>query len=199
MGTKDFFNNMADTWDELNHYPIEQIEKMLDMIGIKNGETVLDAGTGTGVLLPLLIKRTAAGNITAIDFAEKMIEKAKNKPEVQQVHFITADVQRYPFAAGAFNHIICYSAFPHFRNKHAAVEQFSAALKMGGMLSILHSSSREEINKTHSRILLRGINSDYLLPVRKYLPLLNRNGLFAEHIIDNNEMFMLCARKLPQG
>ena len=195
MGTGDFFNDQADTWDETNHYPLEKIEKMLDMLGIAEGEAVLDVGTGTGVLLPLLIKRTAAKNITAIDAAEKMIAKAKGKPGAARVCFIAADALTYPFAGCAFDHIVCYSVFPHFQDKRAAIEQFSAALKHGGLLSVLHSTSRERINGTHTHIRSHGINSDYLLPAVEYVPLLNRNGLREEIVIDDDEMFMLCARK----
>ena len=199
LGAGDFFNGLADTWDEINHYPLKKIEKMLDMLDIKDGEAVLDVGTGTGVLLPLLMRRTAAENITAIDAAEKMIEKAKGKSGAQPVHFIAADALDYPFAESSFDHIICYSVFPHFEDKRAATAQFSAALKPDGLLSVLHSSSREKINGTHTHIRSHGINSDYLLPAREYIPLLNRNGLHDEIVIDDDEMFMLCARKQKDG
>ena len=216
MGTKDFFDGLADRWDEINRYPMEKLELMLDMTGIKPGDTVLDAGTGTGVLLPLLMKRTGPECITAIDLSEKMIERAKCKAAGQaigqaagqaaggaaggaacsSVHFIAADIMEYQFAANSFNHIICYSVFPHFEDKRKAIEIFSASLKPGGLLSVLHSSSRERVNGTHTHIRSHSINSDYLLPAREYISLLNRNGLKEERVIDDDEMFVLCARKL---
>ena len=195
MGAQDYFNSMADTWDEINRYPMEKIDAMLDMLGIKPGDAVLDVGTGTGVLLPLLMRRTEAENITAIDIAEKMIEKAKSKFSSHGIHFIAADVLEYPFVSNVFNHIVCYSVFPHFEDKRGAIQKFAAALKPGGLLSILHSSSRERINRVHVHIHAQDINSDYLLPAREYLPVLNRNGLNEERIIDNSEMFVLSARK----
>ena len=194
-GPVDFFNLRADTWDEANRYPLEKIEAMLDILGIKAGDTVLDVGTGTGILLPLLMKRTEGHNITAIDFAEKMIQNAKSKFPDSTVTFITADVTTYHFTGGAFNHIICYSVFPHLADKCTAIQKLAAALKPQGLLSILHSSSRSRINGTHVHIRSHGINADYLLPAREYIPLLNRNGLEAEHIVDNEDMFMLCGRK----
>ena len=208
MGEEGFFNSLADTWDELNRYPMDKIEVILNILNIKSGDTVLDVGTGTGVLLPLLIKRTEAQNITAIDYAEKMIEKAKNKlagmaalPAAgpAAVHFITADVLEYHFTNGSFNHVICYSVFPHFGDKRAVIQKLSAALKPGGLLSVLHSSSRTQVNGTHTHIHSHGINSDYLLPAREYIPLMNRNGLKEEHITDNDEMFVLCVRKEELG
>ena len=198
-GSVNFFNSKAPTWDETNRYPMDKIEAMLGMLGIKQSDTVLDAGTGTGILLPLLMRLTEAGNITAIDFAEKMIETAQRKlagmAAFPSIHFIIGDILDYPFASGVFDHIICYSVFPHFEDKSKAIKKLASALKPGGLLSVLHSAPRSRINGTHVHIRSHGINSDYLLPVREYFPLLNRNGLATEHAIDDDEMFMLCGRK----
>lgn len=195
MSGNNFFNEIADRWDEINHYPVKKIETMLHMLGIGRSDTVLDVGTGTGVLLPLLMKQTRPENITAIDAAEKMIAKAKEKFSNTAIQFIAGDVLEYPLNADYYDHIICYSVFPHFEDKRAVIKLFAALLKQGGLVSILHSSSRENINKTHTHIASRGISSDYLLPAQEYIPLLNRNGLKEERVIDNEEMFVLCGRK----
>jgi demethylmenaquinone methyltransferase/2-methoxy-6-polyprenyl-1,4-benzoquinol methylase len=101
----------------------------------------------------------------------------------------------YPFADESFDHVICYSVLPHLEQKSAAVERFAAALKPGGLLSVLHSSSKEKINGVHIHAHSRDINSDCLLPAFEYIPLLNKNGLREEIVIDNSEMFMFCARR----
>lgn len=193
MGTRDFFNSMADSWDEKNRYEMDKIELMLNLLYIKNGDTVLDVGTGTGVLLPLLLRKTGGEYITAIDVAEKMIEKAKQKFPDTGTRFAAADVMEYPFDNDSFNHIICYSVFPHIQEKSAAIARFAAALKPGGLLSVLHSASKEKINGVH--VHSHEINSDYLLPAGEYIPLLRKNSLREEIIIDNEEMFMFCARR----
>ncbi|MDR2433328.1 MAG: class I SAM-dependent methyltransferase [Treponema sp.] len=193
MGTRDFFNSMADSWDEKNRYETDKIELMLNLLYIKNGDTVLDVGTGTGVLLPLLLRKTGGEYITAIDVAEKMIEKAKQKFPDTGTRFAAADVMEYPFDNDSFDHIICYSVFPHIQEKSAAIARFAAALKPGGLLSVLHSAAKEKINGVH--VHSHEINSDYLLPAGEYIPLLRKNSLREEIIIDNAEMFMLCARR----
>jgi len=196
VGANDFFNELAEKWDEINRYPMEKLEIMLDKLGIKPGDTVLDTGSGTGILLPLIMKRTGAENIYAIDAAEKMTEKAKSKFSGTAINFITADVLEYPFINVFFDHIICYSVFPHFEEKRAIIKKLSFLLKTGGLLSILHSSARAKINKTHAHIPSHGINSDFLLPAIEYIPLFNRNNLKEEIVIDNDDMYMLCGRKV---
>ena len=194
-GTRDYFNSMAEKWDELNRYAMDKIELMLDLLYIKNGGQVLDVGTGTGVLLPLLLKRTGGECITAIDSAEKMIDRARGKFPESSIRFISADVLNYPLERESFDHIICYSVFPHLTDKNAAIGCFAAALKPGGLLSVFHSAPKEKINGVHIHAGHYEINSDYLLPAGDYIPLLNKNGLKEEIIIDNEEMFMFCGRK----
>ena len=195
MDTREFFNNMAETWDETSPHDLTKIGLMLSLLNIKQGDTVLDVGTGTGVLLSPLMKLTPARSIFAIDAAEKMIEKARNKFSGAGINFITADVMEYPFQKQFFDHIICYSVFPHLEQKGALIKRFSDFLKPGGLLSVLHSSSKEIINGVHAHTRSHNINSDYLLPAAEYIPLLNANGLREEIVIDNEQMFMFCARK----
>jgi demethylmenaquinone methyltransferase/2-methoxy-6-polyprenyl-1,4-benzoquinol methylase len=195
MGTREFFNERAETWHEPSRGDFAKIKLMLNLLNIQKGCTVLDVGTGTGVLLPLLLMKTGEGCITAIDVAEKMIERAKRKFAGMGIHFINADVMEYPFTDESFDHIICYSVLPHLEQKSAAVERFAAALKPGGLLSVMHSSSKDTINGVHIHAHSHEINSDYLLPATEYIPLLNRNGLREEVIIDNAELFMFAARR----
>ncbi len=45
---------MADQWDEINKHNLIKAELMVGLLDIKHGDKVLDVGTGTGVLLPIL-------------------------------------------------------------------------------------------------------------------------------------------------
>ncbi|MCL2881110.1 MAG: class I SAM-dependent methyltransferase, partial [Treponema sp.] len=191
-----YFNSMADTWDVNNTHDGKKLGLMLDLLYIKKSDSVLDVGTGTGVLLPLLTEK--AGTVTAIDASDKMLEKARQKYPDSGVNFINADVMEWPFPADFFDHIICYSVFPHLQNKNAVIRRFSEILKPGGLLSVLHSSSNEKINGVHIHAHSSDINSDYLLPAVKYIPVLNKYRLRNEIIIDTEEIFMFCGRKLWQ-
>jgi demethylmenaquinone methyltransferase/2-methoxy-6-polyprenyl-1,4-benzoquinol methylase len=199
MGKFDVFNALAETWDEKNHHNMEKVRLMLDLLYLKKGETVLDVGTGAGVLLPLLMEKTPGENISAIDGAEKMIEAARKKFPASGITFIAADVRDYPFNPDTFDHIICYSVFPHLEEKSVIISRFASLLKPGGLLSVFHSSSKERINGVHVHAGHHELNSDYLFPARDYIPVLNGNNLKEEIVIDNDEMFMFCARKRWQN
>jgi demethylmenaquinone methyltransferase/2-methoxy-6-polyprenyl-1,4-benzoquinol methylase len=196
MSRDDFFNSRAEKWDESNHYDFEKIELLLRLLNIKQGDTVLDVGTGTGVILPSLLKFTQAENITAIDAASKMIETAQKKFSGTEITFVHGDILDYPFEQDSFDHVICYSVFPHFEEKSKTIEHIACILKTGGIFSILHSASKEKINGVHVHARHEEINSDYLLPVSRYVPLANRLALSEEIMIDNSVMYMFAARKL---
>jgi demethylmenaquinone methyltransferase/2-methoxy-6-polyprenyl-1,4-benzoquinol methylase len=196
MNRHDFFNSLAEKWDEGNHYDFEKIELMLRLLNIQQGDAVLDVGTGTGVLLPSLLQYTQAENITAIDAAFKMIEAAQRKFKGVNITFATGDILDYPFDEDSFDHVVCYSVFPHFEEKSKTLKRIAGILKTGGLLSILHSSSKETINGVHIHARHHEINSDYLLPAARYVPLANSLSLAEEILIDNGEMFMFTARKI---
>ncbi|GHV23632.1 ubiquinone biosynthesis protein UbiE [Spirochaetia bacterium] len=191
----DFFNKKAETWDATSRYDMNKLELMLRLLYIKEGDTVLDVGTGTGVIIPLLQKFTNAENIYAIDAAEKMIEAAKKKFADTKVNFVIGDVLDYPFNDEQFDHIVCYSVFPHFDNKPLAIARFAKILKPGGFLSVLHTASKVKINGIHVHVHNRDVFLDHLPPAKAFLPCLKDNGMRDEIIIDNEEMYFLGARK----
>jgi len=150
-------------------------------------------GTGTGVLIPLLLKITGAETITAIDFAQKMIEEAEKKFGGKGITFIAGDALKHPFEQSSFDFIICNSVFPHFENKQEALSHLGGLLKDGGLLAILHAASREKINGIHAKT---GIIHDDTLPEAELTAeFLRKSGLKVEILIDNDRLYAVCARR----
>ncbi|MDR1948211.1 MAG: class I SAM-dependent methyltransferase [Spirochaetaceae bacterium] len=192
---KNWFNDMADGWDSYARHDMAKVELMIGLLNIKKGDTVLDVGTGTGVLLPLLSRFTNAADITAIDSAEKMIEAAKRKAGNTEIRFITGDALTYPFGESLFDFIICYSVFPHFDGKQTAIRRFGSLLRPGGLLAVLHSESREKINSVHVHAHSFEIKGDRLPTIKEMVEMMGRVKLREEIMIDNDTMYMVCARK----
>ena len=77
-----FFNQAANTWDKHFYNPelINFIKQIMPTFNLTQGQKILDVGTGTGILIPFLLKAVGpTGHVTAIDYAEKMIEICKAK------------------------------------------------------------------------------------------------------------------------
>ncbi|HBF37373.1 MAG TPA: hypothetical protein DDW50_08645, partial [Firmicutes bacterium] len=73
-----FFDNLAGTWDMGSIPNDNEIEGFLRKLNITSGDIVLDVGTGTGLLVPYLMKY-APGKVIALDISAKMLQKLADK------------------------------------------------------------------------------------------------------------------------
>ena len=147
-----FFDSFADTWDSYRNTNVKILERLLELANIPAGATVLDVGSGTGVLLPYLHAAVGAeGKITAVDFSEKMLAKAQEKfANLGNVDFIVGDVLEMNLPAESIDVIICLNFFPHLHTrKKEFISKMKSFLKNGGSLIIMHDISREKVNSIH--------------------------------------------------
>ncbi|MEW6377360.1 MAG: class I SAM-dependent methyltransferase [Thermodesulfobacteriota bacterium] len=152
---RDYFDRHASSWDEMLRYN-ERGSDLLELIswfGLTGGDWVLDVGTGTGILLPLIRQVIGPkGILVGFDFSFQMLEKAKLRQCPGETILINANVESLPFQSGLFDQIICFSAFPHFPDKAKALLEMMRVLKGGGKLFIAHLKSVEELNQFHQHI-----------------------------------------------
>ena len=152
---RSFFDSSASSWDQLleDALSAEKLGEMVAQFRIVEGDAILDVGTGTGVLLPLLGKAIGpTGTLVAIDFSFKMLTVAASHSFDVQPVFFNAGVAAIPFKQGSFDKVTCFSAFPHFPDKAKALSEMVRVLKKGGALFIAHLHSIEEINQLHHAV-----------------------------------------------
>ena len=192
---KEFFDELADTWDDETHHDPAKLKLISGALRLSPGATVLDVGTGTGVMVPYLLEHVGkSGTIVAVDHSEKMIAVARRKfpHEVYpNVKFVVADVKRLPMR-DEYDGILCYSCFPHFRHPWATVEHLTAGLKRNGRLVIAHSESRDTINELHRGL---GALDESLPPMDEMRRRMEDIGLWVVEHVDSDEMFMIVAEK----
>ncbi|OWZ83705.1 class I SAM-dependent methyltransferase [Natranaerobius trueperi] len=152
MDTKTFFDNASEYWDEKIYHDKSQITRFLSEIDFSNKQKILDVGTGTGIMLNYILPKVSQNtSIIAVDLSSKMIEKAREKFTDQRVIFKNLDVER-DYIEDDFDLILLYSVFPHLEKKDKALKRFSKSLNPGGLICIMHSKSREEINNMHTKL-----------------------------------------------
>ena len=192
---KEFFDSHAEEWDDINHHDPSKLEYISDILGIKGDESILDVGTGTGVMIPYYLERLNGGNITALDFSPWMILRASLKyPPSDDLEYTVKDVCDLE-PTGSYDLIVCYSCFPHFPDPRRALKAMSGALKEGGRLAIAHSSSKEFINHVHSSGG-EEISRDFLPDAKIMGELFAEQGIDTVFSRDDGDYYIIIGSKL---
>ncbi|MDD4875954.1 MAG: class I SAM-dependent methyltransferase [Dehalococcoidales bacterium] len=190
-----FFNQNAFRWDETRSEKDEtKLRRMVFRLNIKSGSIVLDAGTGTGVFTPFLLRETGStGQIIALDLAEKMLLQARAKNFTGNIDYICADITNIPLCNEIFDTIVCYSCFPHFQDKLMALTEMKRVMKGGARLFICHTSSRSEINEIHRQI--PGFEMHTIPGEDEMQELLSQAGFIDIKIADQGESYLVSVTK----
>ena len=169
MDDREFFDKLAPVWDENEIMSTsERVEYILDYMDLRAGQSVLDLGTGTGVLLPYIAKRVGNnGKIVGVDYSKEMLARAYKKfkglspsPELLNLDFERENIP------GEYDRIILYCVYPHLHNPEETLKWLiKVNLRENGKLFIAFPCVEDFINNIHKE---RHSESD-LLPSAKDL------------------------------
>jgi len=193
-----YFDRHASSWDEMLNYHkrTPELLKVVSWFRLIKGHWVLDVGTGTGILLPLIQNAIGPkGVLVGFDFSLKMIEKATLREYFGGKFLLAADAESIPLRSDLFDRVTCFSAFPHFSDKRKALFEMGRVLKKGGFLFIAHLKSVEELNQLH-QTLGEPVSND-LLPTPQTLKKMMKDAGFMEiSIINQPGKFLAKGRKI---
>lgn len=194
---QEYFDQLASSWDrEITVEGVECLSNIVKELSIRPGSHVLDIGSGTGILLPLLIEAVGdKGRVIALDFSQNMLKQAKAKGFQPIVDFVQADVTAIPLSNNLADLAICNNTFPHFNNRAKALEEMARILKDNGRLVICHTMSRDAINYLHQSI--GGIVGADLLPGESRVgELIKHAGLTITYLEDSPKRYLVIAKKV---
>lgn len=195
MNKQEFFDNIAQEWEEEHRSAEEQnkLRILFSHLKLHPGQKVLDVGGGTGRLIPFIRKKIGgSGTIVEADFSREMIQIARQNHQHECTYFIQADAQRPALAAGIFDAVICFAAFPHFSDKGQSLKEFRRILKPGKILYIAHLMSRDELNQFHKKV--KGPVTQDLLPSQREMEDLMLDADFTHpEIIDKPSLYIASA------
>lgn len=166
-------------------YPDEFYEKIVNLGYCKSGQTVLDLGTGTGVLPRNMAKYGAKW--TGTDISKNQIKYAKQLTEKERldIEYIVSSAEELNFEENSFDIVTACQCFMYF-DKSVILPKINKFLKPDGHFLVLYMAwlpFESEIAKLSEDLIL------------KYNPLWSGCGM-TRYTIDNpkwaKEYFTVC-------
>jgi len=105
-----------------------------ELIGLSNGQSVLDVGCGIGVDFPTLLNRIGStGSIYGVDISHAMIKEATTLNPQPNVHLSVEDVTSHlSFKDNMFDSVFTFRTLQHVSSPLAAVKEMVRVTKVGG-------------------------------------------------------------------
>lgn len=103
--------------------------------GVRNGERVLDVGTGTGAVAAALATRLPASEIVGIDPSEAFIEFAQTNVTYSRTRFELGDAQALRFPDATFDQTLALLVMNFVPDHEKAIREMRRVTRPGGTVS----------------------------------------------------------------
>ncbi|AWN41522.1 metalloregulator ArsR/SmtB family transcription factor [Methylobacterium durans] len=136
-----FFARLAPKWDQLRslHVPEATVEAaVLDVLGPRPIQSLIDLGTGTGRMLGLLAPR--AGRATGLDSSHAMLSVARANLErtgLSRVDLRQGDIHAPPFGRASFDLVIVHQVLHYLDDPARALREAARLVAPGGRLLVV--------------------------------------------------------------
>jgi len=141
---------------------------VLDALGLRPGDRVLEVGVGTGLSLPLYPRDV---RITGIDVSREMLEKARRRVARRGLANVEAllemDAEKTAFPAASFDKIVAMYVMPVVERPAAVLEEMHRVCKPDGEIFLVnHVRSQNRVIAAVENSLARfsdkiGFHSDF--------------------------------------
>lgn len=143
-----FFDRIAPTYGTHNKRDDALILSLIEKIGIKKNDKVMDVGCGKGVI-SLDLYNKSQRQVLAMDLSGNMIRLAKEKnSEEEKVKFLHEDF--YLTDEKGYDVIVFFDCYPHFIDREGLKKKILDVLVSHGRFAILHDLSRKSLSSCHS-------------------------------------------------
>ncbi len=158
---------------------------------IKEGDTVLDLGSGAGMDCFLAAKKVGKnGKVIGIDMTEEMVEMAKfnaSKQKIENVEFLLGEIEELPLKNNSVDIIITNCVINLTPDKTKTFKEAYRVLKDGGRMYLSDIVLLKELSEEqrNDKNLLSGCVAGALLK-ENYLNKIKKAG-FSVHVLSENK------------
>ena len=146
-----FWDNVAGAYDifvnVINRKTHQKLKRIVSSL-IEPDNTVLECACGTGLLSAVIAPKCR--QLTATDYSEKMLNKAKKNCAVfQNITFSKADITTLSYPDGSFDKVVAGNVIHLLDNPMTALSELNRVCKDGGMLIIPTYMNKDDKGKTN--------------------------------------------------
>jgi malonyl-CoA O-methyltransferase len=202
--TRAGYNRWAEVYDgEDNPLVLLEEKQIGPLVGDVAGRAVADIGCGTG---RHALRWAAAGaRVTAVDFSEAMLQRARAKPGAETLTFVRHDLaEPFPLESAAFDRVCCCLVLDHIAELGPFFRELRRLCRPAGWVII---------SVMHPAMSLRGVQARFIEPgsgrrispashahqMSDYLMAAVRAGLRVEHASEYAVDAALAARSPRAG
>ncbi|MDA0996748.1 MAG: metalloregulator ArsR/SmtB family transcription factor [Proteobacteria bacterium] len=166
LAAEAYFRDNAAEWTRLRSMHVDEADvnrMLLNIIGQRPVDRLLDIGTGTGEMLKLFADRIGQGE--GIDMSRDMLALARNNFEIAGLahcHVRHGDLYNLPFPDGGFDAAIIHQVLHFVDDPAAAIGEAARVLGPGGRLLIADFAphDHEELRQHHQHRRLGFADAD---------------------------------------
>jgi malonyl-CoA O-methyltransferase len=170
IATREGYDQWASVYDTDGN-PLIALEepRVAELLGDTAGLRIADIGCGTGRHAIRLAAAAGEGSeggkggggaeVTAVDFSEGMLAKARAKPGAERVGWVRHDLgTRLPLESGAFDRVLCALVLDHIADCRGLFAEFARLVKPA------KEGGRVVVSAMHPAMMLRGVQARFNHP-----------------------------------
>ncbi|MEV0928071.1 class I SAM-dependent methyltransferase [Streptomyces spongiicola] len=187
---QEFFGARAAGWD--TRFPDDgpAFAAAVAALAPRPGGVVLDAGCGTGRVLPLLREAVGPhGTVLGADLTPEMLLAAVRAGRGRDAALLLADVARLPLRTGAVDAVFASGLIAHLPNPAEGLRELARVVRAGGRLALVHPIGRAALADRQGRRLTPGD----LRAEPNLGPLLAASGWRLVSYVDEEALFLALA------
>jgi SAM-dependent methyltransferase len=140
MTEKQIFDDWPERYDRWFETPLGKAvlgyesKLILDLLRPKQGELLLDAGSGTGIFTREF--RARGADVVGLDSSFAMLRREAENNATLVRRGVAADMTNLPFAAGVFDQSVSVTALEFIADARQAVGELFRVTKRGGIIVV---------------------------------------------------------------
>ncbi|GAA3367319.1 class I SAM-dependent methyltransferase [Streptomyces sannanensis] len=189
---QEFFSARAADWDARFPDDGPAYAAAVATLGLKPGNTVLDAGCGTGrALRPLRAAVGPEGTVLGVDLTPAMLDAAVRAGRGGHGRLLLGDVARLPLRYRSLDAVFGAGLIAHLPEPEANLRELARVVRPGGLLALFHPVGRAALAARQGRQITPGD----LRAEGNLRPLLAASGWRMTSYVDEDARFLALAAR----